>query len=476
MNNKTTHCDILDLVKSFTLNADCGQDLSELKNIAESLQFAGKEDVVFYKLRKGELAWEQFLTRYRSSNHGLLIICGNPLNLDDIDRYIIVREKEFVYCQSLLLDLFYPFSPDKTKLVAITGTNGKTTTAHLSLSISELLGKKALSIGTLGVCTVSGPVMESGLTTPSLVLLRKILFQYQDKVDVVFIEASSHGLHQERLFGLRFDCAGWTNFTQDHLDYHQDMEEYFRCKTLIFDYLKKDMGAKLYIPASEKTLGKRLGTLPFSIAKELDERHVNNLPLAFMEGFNKKNVELALQINDFLWNKSLNCNYETLEPPKGRLSQIQVEEKDVFIDFAHTPDALSNILYALKERYKGKPLYVVFGCGGDRDRLKRPQMGKIAGDICSSSKDHIFVTSDNPRNEDPKGIIEDILKGMETSANVHVIEDRRKAILKALSLMSSDSILLVAGKGHEDYQEIKGTKHSFSDFNVVDEFKRGRFL
>ena len=151
MNNKTTHCDILDLVKSFTLNADCGQDLSELKNIAESLQFAGKEDVVFYKLRKGELAWEQFLTRYRSSNHGLLIICGNPLNLDDIDRYIIVREKEFVYCQSLLLDLFYPFNPDKTKLVAITGTNGKTSVVNLSQQLIEQNNEPCVTLGTLGV-------------------------------------------------------------------------------------------------------------------------------------------------------------------------------------------------------------------------------------------------------------------------------------------------------------------------------------
>ncbi len=476
MNKKVTPCAVFDLIKPLTLDADCRQDFSELENIVESLQSAGRKDVVFYKLRKSDQAWKQFLTRYQDSDHGLLIICGSPPSLQGVDRYIIVKEEEYVYSQSLLLDLFYPFDPEKVKLVAITGTNGKTTTAHLSLNIAELLGKKSLSIGTMGICTVRGTEMESGLTTPSFVFLRKVLFQYQDKVDVVFIEASSHGLHQGRLFGLQFDCAGWTNFTQDHLDYHDDMEDYFRCKSLIFDYLKKDKGAQLFIPSSEKELKEKLGDLPFSIASDLDKWQLMNLPSAFTEGFNKKNLELALQINEFLWNKAMDCSFESLEPPKGRLSQIQIEEKAVFIDFAHTPDALSNILRELKDRYRGRPLYIVFGCGGDRDRLKRPKMGKIAGDICSSSGDNIFITSDNPRNENPRRIIEDILKGVDTSAHVHVIEDRRRAILKALSLMSSDSILLVAGKGHENYQEIKGKKHSFSDFDVVDEFKRGRFL
>ncbi len=476
MNKEITLRDVFNHIKPSVLRTDHRHDSFALKYIVESLQSASREDVVFYKLRKGEQAWKQFLERYRNSDHGLLIMCGNPLNRDEIGRYIIVKEEDYVYCQSLLLDLFYPFDPEKVKLVAITGTNGKTTTTHLSLNIAELLGKKALSIGTMGVCTVNGTQLESGLTTPSFVFLRKVLFQYQDKVDVIFIEASSHGLHQGRLFGLQFDCAGWTNFTQDHLDYHEDMEEYFRCKALIFDYLKKSKGAQLFIPSSEEVLKKKLTAFPFSIAKKLGSRQIINLPSALMQGFNKKNVELAFQINEALWNKPFNCSFESLEPPKGRLSQIKIDEKVVFIDFAHTPDALANILCEVKERYNNKPLYVVFGCGGDRDRLKRPKMGKIAGDICNSSKDHIFVTSDNPRNEDPRGIIEDILKGIETSANVHVIEDRRSAILKALSLMAPDSVLLVAGKGHEDYQEIKGKKHSFSDFNVVDEFKRGEFL
>ena len=142
MNKKITPRDVFNLIKSYVLRTDYCHDSWALKYIVESLQSASREDVVFYRLHEGELAWKHFLDRYRNSDHGLLIICGSPLSLDEIDRYIIVKEEDYIYCQSLLLDLFYPFDPEKVKLVAITGTNGKTTTAHLSLNISELLGKK----------------------------------------------------------------------------------------------------------------------------------------------------------------------------------------------------------------------------------------------------------------------------------------------------------------------------------------------
>ena len=155
-------------------------------------------------------------------------------------------------------------------------------------------------------------------------------------MDVVFIEASSHGLHQGRLFGLQLDCAAWTNFTQDHLDYHESMDEYFRCKTLIFDYLKKGQGSKLFVPSSEIKLKEKLSFYLVSMAKDLSRRKLFELPSLFKEGFNKKNVELALQLNEFLWGDSFNCSFKSLGPPKGRLSQVQLGEKTAFIDFAHT--------------------------------------------------------------------------------------------------------------------------------------------
>jgi UDP-N-acetylmuramoyl-L-alanyl-D-glutamate--2,6-diaminopimelate ligase len=440
-------------------------------NTTNSLQLSARCDIVFYRLHHGDKAWNNFLRRYKSSNHGLLVLCGEPKNLENLERTLVIDEKDTLVCMSAILDILYPLKKGSIKLVGITGTNGKTTTAHLALKLTSLFGKKGLSVGTLGVFSSEGQMEEGSLTTPSFIDLRKIIYRYQKDFDVIFFEVSSHGLHQGRLSGLDLDLAAWTNFSQDHLDYHHSMENYFYCKTLIFKYLKNKQG-KLFRPSSEKGLGERLKTFPVLPAKSLNDWNLLNLPPLFLEGFNRKNLELALQLNEALWGAFSEVDLLELETPKGRFSQIQFDEKLVVIDYAHTPDALENIIKELKGMHPKKRLGLIFGCGGDRDRKKRSLMGMAAARCVDQGKDNIYVTSDNPRTEEPLRIINDILVGLEGVPQVQSIMDRKEAIFKALSLMGKSDMLLIAGKGHENYQEIKGVRYPFCDFQIIAEFKK----
>ncbi|MDC0255356.1 UDP-N-acetylmuramoyl-L-alanyl-D-glutamate--2,6-diaminopimelate ligase [Bacteriovoracales bacterium] len=445
----------------------------EVDDISESLQDAKKHEIVFYRLRESGKAWEDFLDRYKTSEHGLLVLYGAVRQFGALERCLVIDESEALSCKKLILDILYPLKKDGPKLVGITGTNGKTTTAHLALRITSLMGKKGLSVGTLGVLSSEGQVERATLTTPSLIDLRKIIYKYQESTDVFFLEVSSHGLDQGRMSGLQFNWGAWTNFTQDHLDYHDSMESYFYCKTLIFDYLKK---GKLFRPFSESDLEEKLNDFPAFSTKCLSDWDIINLPPLFLEGFNRKNLELALQLNESLWGPITKLDLHGLDTPRGRFSRVQIGGKLVIIDYAHTPDALENITKELKSMYPERPLGVVFGCGGDRDRKKRSVMGSVTASCLDPEKDSIYVTSDNPRTENPLKIMDDILGGLQDYPKIYTIVERKEAILKALSLMEENGVLLIAGKGHENYQEIKGVRYSFCDFKVVDEFKNRRVL
>ncbi len=428
-----------------------------LQDIHWKTQESTKDSILFYKIGQDENSQKLFVERIGKAEYGWLII-----NQDHPARPInstIIQDIEWPRIQKLILDILYP--QPSMKLIALTGTNGKTTTADLVLQLGELSGKKGMSIGTLGVRENHKTLLDFGLTSPSLIDLRKFFFRYGRDKDFCVIEASSHALIQQRLYGLEFDMAGWLSFSLDHLDYHQTMEEYFAAKMLIFDYLKPE--AKVYLPENETHLINKLAHVSAKIvkARTLEQK----LPLFFSTNFNRNNLEVAVAIVESTFKLSVSAEFDRITPPDGRFYIKPYGSNYIVVDFAHTPDALDNICQGIREAFPTHKLKILFGCGGDRDRSKRPLMGKIAETWGSE----IYVTSDNPRSEDPARIIEDIVHGM-SSRHIHKIIERPKAVAQAFNELKENEILLLAGKGHEDYILIHGVKHPYSDIGEVEKF------
>lgn len=428
-----------------------------IQDIHWKTQDSNQDSVLFYRLAGDEKSQKLFTERIQNTHFAWLV-----LNQDHPSRPInssVIDEKEWPRIQKDLLDILYPMP--QLKMMALTGTNGKTTTTDLVLQLGELCGKKGLSVGTLGVRENHKTILDFGLTSPSFIDLRKFLNQYGAGKDFCVLEASSHALTQERLYGLKFDMAGWLSFSQDHLDYHKTMEEYFAAKGLIVKYLKPD--AKVFVPDNETELFEKIHKVTEKVAKAktLDGK----LPLFFSTRFNKNNLEVAVSIVESTFGVKISGAFEKIVPPDGRFFIRPYRSNYIVVDFAHTPDALENICRGIREAFPTHSLKVLFGCGGDRDRTKRPLMGKIAETWGS----FVYVTSDNPRSEDPKQIIQDIVKGM-NSPNIKEIVERPIAVQTAFQELVENEILLLAGKGHEDYILINGVKHHYSDIEEVEKF------
>jgi UDP-N-acetylmuramoyl-L-alanyl-D-glutamate--2,6-diaminopimelate ligase len=442
----------------------------KLINITTNLQHAKAGDIVFYKINSDDKSKENFSKRLETSKHSLLILNMEATFVKN-ENTIFVSENNFLIIQKLLCDHLYP-NKNTLKLVGVTGTNGKTTTVNLAMQISTMLNHPAISIGTIGVYDINGLVVDDlESTTPSYVELRKLIFKLQDKYHAAFMEISSHALVQDRLYDLQLDQAAWTSFSQDHLDYHRTMEEYFLAKLKIErKYLKQT--AKLLLPPEEEAMNFKIQNespnTRFKIVKTLNELKITNYPLFYRSTYNQSNTELALALNAELWNLDIKgFDLFKIQTPKGRFSVIEIGESSMaIIDYAHTPDALLNIGAAIKDAFPKHKLIVLFGCGGNRDKTKRQLMGKAV----TSFADRIMVTSDNPRDENPEDIILDIVPGITKSYEAMV--DRKNAIVTCLDDMEEGEILLIAGKGHEEYQEIKGVKHPFSDFEIVLTYKQ----
>ncbi len=375
--------------------------------------------------------------------------------------------------------------------LAVTGTNGKTTVAFLVRSCIEAAGYKCGLIGTVVYDTCSGQSIEASLTTPDNLIVAELSRQMVDNgAKYMVAEASSHALSQNRLAGVDFKAAAFTNLTGDHLDYHGTKDEYLRAKARLFEGLSPEATAVLNKQSAEaKTLA---GTTNASIMwYAIDEpadvvAHVSSMDAGgtrfTLEARGRKiEVKLPLvgryNVSNALAAAGL-CLAAGIEPDTiaaglsssqavpGRLEKVDwAGDFSVLIDYAHTDDALKNVLAALKPLCKGK-LRVVFGCGGDRDRTKRPRMARAAEELA----DFVVVTSDNPRTEQPEDIIREIMTGFEhpDSAAVAVEPDREKAIGLAVSQAQKDDMLLIAGKGHETYQIIGKEKIHFSDMEVVE--------
>lgn len=422
----------------------------KIRDIEWRADEARKEAALFYHLPdKSEEALAAMNKRLAESRYGVVVV--NDRGLDSklkssVRDGVFVEEEEFFELKSSLADLFYPL-PEK-KFLAVTGTNGKTTTVDIIRQI--LVAKKVgvLTVGTLGVYLNDDKLADFNLTTPDYIDLRKTLSKYSDEFEVCALEASSHAIEQKRLHGIKFDAVGWTSFSQDHLDYHGSMEAYFEAKKKLLLLSK----GPFIISCLSEDLKTKLG----DDASESDNASYPSGEF-FKSRFNKVNLDVALGCLKRVEVDASADELEKISPPPGRFNIIKRGEQLFVIDFAHTPDALENICGELKSSFPEKILVCVFGCGGNRDKAKRPLMGAAAGKFA----DYVILTSDNPRFEKPEEIINDIVPGLEDKNYVKVT-NRAEAIEKAV-VDFSDAVILIAGKGHEPYIDISGEKRPYSD-------------
>lgn len=388
---------------------------------------------------------------------------------------------------------FYGLPSTRLHIAGITGTNGKTTTTYLIESMLKAAGKKAGVIGTISY-RYGGLELKADNTTPGATEAHSLLKDmYESGVRYVAMEVSSHALDQKRVEGIEFDAGIFTNLTHDHLDYHGDIDNYKSAKALLFKrYLEQSSKERRYAilniddpVARDMIPGKPVQSLFYSLKKSADGYLVNSredirgltLTLSIMGKnltlqtplvglFNASNI-LASALYGFTLGmpfETIKKGIEGLHGVPGRLERVRNEkESAIFVDYAHTPDALKKVLEMLNRLKEGR-LILVFGCGGDRDRSKRPVMGQIASRLA----DLTIITSDNPRSEEPAAIIEDIKKGFSGNP-FKAIENRRDAIYEGVRTAKENDVLLVAGKGHEDYQIIGSKIFQFSDREVIEE-------
>jgi len=403
-------------------------------------------------------------------------------------------------------DIFYGQPSKSLVTIGVTGTNGKTTTTYILESILRKAGHNPGVIGTVNY-RYDGKTLPAPHTTPQAPELHKILREMNDAgVTHCVMEVSSHALEQKRAADCRFRAGVFTNLTHDHLDYHKTMDEYFRCKSILFEMLSSSGGASVINiddPWGRKLSDRFKSSMTFSLkggasiypksASLLEGRTeaVISTPGGDMAisthlvgEYNLQNIlgAIGVALSLGIGIEAIAKGIASLERVPGRLEKIESVGIDVFrayVDYAHTGDALERALMALKPVTSGK-LITVFGCGGNRDRGKRPRMGEIAARL----SDLTIVTSDNPRDEDPIEIIKEIeagIKGVKkftpderpSEKGYMVVPDRGEAISKAVSLAAKGDTLLVAGKGHEDYQIIKGVKRHFDDFEVLSGLMHG---
>lgn len=395
-----------------------------------------------------------------------------------VETLVVPSTKEWI--QKYIVDN-YKDEVNKLRIIGVTGTNGKTTTCFLTYQALKKLGVNAAYMGTIGFY-YGDTKYELNNTTPEILDLYSYFIEaLEHGVTDVIMEVSSHSLCEKRVEGLEFSEVAFTNLTEDHLDYHKTMENYLNAKLLILKQIKKDGVVivnndddygKYFEVGNYKTLGYSGDNYKILDYSQTDKGTL----ISFMvDGKNyevETNLRSKFNVYNYLTCLALLNNLgfsideiaevtKSIYPPKGRCEQIAVNGGEAVIDYAHTPDAVDKIISAFLENKKGKVITIV-GCGGDRDPLKRPIMGNIA----SEKSDYVIFTSDNPRTEDPKAILDDIIKGVRKD-NYEVEIDRPTAIRKGLDMIGKNDVLLILGKGHEDYQIIGHTKHHLDDAEEV---------
>ena len=400
-----------------------------------------------------------------------------------VDCQVIVPNTHLAYAKAC--SAFYGNPKDSLKLIGVTGTNGKTTTSYLVKSMLEHMGKKVGLIGTIQNM-IGDLVIPAEITTPDAAELHSLLRRMVDAgCEYAVMEVSSHALDQDRVAGMHYASAVFTNLTQDHLDYHGTMENYIAAKRKLFTMTDVAVANKDDLYYNNMVSGITCPAVTYAVNADADWRaeNIEYLPGGTKFTLTGRNmsehvatvtpgrfsVYNALAAASCMLSLGFECKQVCAalsEAPgvKGRAEVVPTgRDFTVIIDYAHTPDGVANILSAMNEIKTGR-LVTLFGCGGDRDRTKRPIMGKIAADM----SDYCIVTSDNPRTEQPNAIISDILEGMkDTKTPYTVIENRRQAIFFAVKNAQPNDVIVLAGKGHETYQIIGTVKNHFDEREIV---------
>ncbi len=476
-----------------------GEDLikqAEIQDVAiDSRLVEEKSDAIFFALEGADTNGEKFIPS--AIKQGAKVIIAKKFFENDAKGVIFLITNDPFNFLVETLQVFYQNLPQN--IYAVTGTNGKTSTVEFTRQIFELMGVKAASIGTLGlVCDhiIENGFVDSSLTTPDIVgLYKNLSILKKNGVDHVAIEASSIGLDQKRMAGIEIKNAAFTNFSQDHLDYHDNMEEYFAAKNILFKGVLPD-SSKVTLNSDIEEFSVLKGICEaknhqiidygkngaLKIENVIEKDHGQEIEISYQDEnykfFININVNfqvfnlvcaLGLILNDLGLSKQkleeLFEKFDQLESAAGRMQKIANHKgAQIFIDYAHTPDALE---ISLKNARKLSPkrLIVLFGCGGDRDQLKRPQMC----DAACQNADLVIVTDDNPRTEDPAKIRSEIMANCDLKKAVEV-PGRKDAIEKSLQMLKKGDIIILAGKGHEKYQSINGQKIDFDEVRIVKKF------
>lgn len=413
------------------------------------------------------------------------VICENiPENTHVGVTYIKVKNTSDVV--GTLASKFFDNPTNKIKVVGVTGTNGKTTIATMLYNLFKALGCKGGLLSTIENKIDDEILLATHTTGDAIELQENLSKMIEAKCEYVFMEVSSHAAVQKRIKGINFAGGIFTNLTQDHLDYHKDLKEYSEAKKIFFEALPPQAFA-LYneddaygefmvanIRAKKYSYGEHSLDFPFSIAKmsadglqlKIKDSEVSSPLVGKFNAYNLAAIFSAATLLGIAPEK-VSAALGEVSGARGRMEKVVGKSGVIgIVDYSHTPDALKNALETINNFKGDKKVITVFGAGGDRDKTKRPIMGEIA----ASLSDFTIVTSDNPRSENPSTIIEDILSGIKDGKNIETEVDRSNAIQKAITLANVGDIVLVAGKGHEDYQEIAGVKTHFSDKETLEKF------
>lgn len=443
---------------------------------------------LFIAMKGTQVDGHKFIDKAIALGATAILLEDMPETLEDKVTYVQVKSTE--EDAGKVATLFYGDPSKKLKLVGVTGTNGKTTIATLLYEMFREFGYKVGLLST--VCNyIDDKAIPADHTTPDPIELNRLLGDIvAEGCEYAFMECSSHAIHQRRISGLDFTGAIFTNLTRDHLDYHKTFENYRNAKKMFFDDLSKnafaitnadDKNGMIMVQNTKATIKtysiKRMADFRAKILEchfegmylEIDGKEVG---VQFIGKFNVSNLLAVYGAAVMLGKKpeDILVALSTLKSVNGRLEPIQSPEGyTAIVDYAHTPDALENVLAAIHEVLdtKGGHIITVCGAGGHRDKGKRPLMAQEA----VKQSDTVILTSDNPRDEDPQAIINDMLAGLDAKQKKKVLNivDRKEAIRTAAMMAKKGDVILVAGKGHENYQEINGVKHHFDDHEVIRE-------
>jgi len=444
------------------------------------------ENSLFCALRGSQMDGHKFIANAIENGAGSILCEDVPSDKKGGVSYVKVEDSRKAL--EFVLNEFYEDISSQISLIGITGTNGKTTVASLLFDLFSSLGVKVGLISTVEI-KIGSFTYPSKLTTPDTVSLHEILFEMvQNQCEYVFMEVSSHAIDQNRVGGLKFRGGIFTNITHDHLDYHKTFKNYINTKKKFFDTLSKSSFALTNI--DDKNGGvmvqnTKAGIYTYSVMKMADfkskiiasdirgseiDLNQSRLFTHLVGDYNVYNLSAVFGVASLLGieTEQILIGLSGLKAPKGRFEKVGgLNQATVIVDYAHTPDALLKIIKAINDVKGNGKLITVIGCGGDRDKTKRPKMASVA----AKNSDQSIFTSDNPRSEDPREILDHMMEGVDSEEISKVLEivDRKNAIKTAIRLASAEDIVLIAGKGHENYQEINGERFPFDDAKIARE-------